>query len=72
MVAADANRMLPSCTQAMAVEAALAAGLPLEEGHVSMDEVTRPYQVHGREAVIKSAASAASPKGFPSRDQVGR
>ena len=24
------------------------------------------------EAVIKSAASAASPEGFPSRDQVGR
>ena len=26
----------------------------------------------GREAVIKSAASAASPEGFSSRDQVGR
>ena len=25
-----------------------------------------------RKAVIKSAASAASPEGFPSRDQVGR
>ena len=36
--------------------------------HVVRDARRRP----AGKAVIKSAASAASPEGFPSRDQVGR
>jgi len=38
LVAADANHMLPSCTQAMAVTAAKAAGLPVQEDAVHIDE----------------------------------
>lgn len=41
LVAADVNRMLPSCTQAMAVKAAQAAGLPYREGVVTLDEALR-------------------------------
>lgn len=49
LVAADANRMLPSCTQMLVVQAAAAAGLPLEEG-----------SVHAEEALGASAAFAMS------------
>jgi len=38
LVAAAANRMLPSCTQALVVKAAQAAGLPVEEGVVHLDD----------------------------------
>lgn len=38
MVDAASNRMLPSCTQMMAVRAAQASGLPVLEGSVHIDE----------------------------------
>lgn len=41
LVAAGANRMLPSCTQALAVQAANSASLPFDESTVHMDEVAR-------------------------------
>jgi len=40
-IGAAANRMLPSCTQGLAVQAAVASGLPFEETMVHMDEVAK-------------------------------
>eukprot|EP00930_Biecheleria_cincta_P003336 TRINITY_DN10426_c0_g3_i1.p1 TRINITY_DN10426_c0_g3~~TRINITY_DN10426_c0_g3_i1.p1 ORF type:complete len:339 (-),score=47.48 TRINITY_DN10426_c0_g3_i1:231-1112(-) len=39
LIAADANHMLPSCTQTMTAAAAKTAGLPLQEDAVHMDEI---------------------------------
>jgi len=41
LVDAAMNRMLPSCTQAMAVRAATNAGLPIVEGTVHIEEARR-------------------------------
>merc|ERR1712216_749837 len=38
LIAADANHMLPSCTQAMTVAAAKNAGLPFSEDAVTVQE----------------------------------
>lgn len=38
LIDAGVNRMLPSCTQMLVVQAAAAAGLPLEEGCITLEE----------------------------------
>merc|ERR1712129_392104 len=59
LVAAGANRMLPSCTQALAVQAAKSASLPFEESTVHIDEVARATA-----ALALSATRHVCPIGF--------